>query len=174
MRDNQLSGTVPSELGQLTNLKASLLFQNNQFLTGPIPSELGLLTNLEQLLMHNNSFTQQLPSELGLMTSLNMLTLQNNSLSGTIPTELGDLHPSLYSLKLQGNPLLEGTIPQGLCTLNASWITGAIYSPCEGTDPSLTFDCTPQLCGCDCSCCEDGACLGTNASAVALRGSGGL
>ena len=45
--DNQLTGSIPAELGNLTNLELLSLF-NNQ-LTGAIPAELGGLTNLEVL-----------------------------------------------------------------------------------------------------------------------------
>ena len=44
---NQLSGTIPSELGNLTNLV--WLNLSNSELSGTIPSELGNLTNLEGL-----------------------------------------------------------------------------------------------------------------------------
>ena len=47
LHENQLSGTIPSELGNLTNLERLVLY-NNQ-LSGTIPSELGNLTNRKQL-----------------------------------------------------------------------------------------------------------------------------
>ena len=45
LRDNQLSGSIPSELGNLANLEG-LWLDGNQ-LSGPIPSELGNLANLQ-------------------------------------------------------------------------------------------------------------------------------
>ena len=45
--ENNLSGQIPSELGNLTNLKDMRLHENN--LSGQIPSELGNLTSLENL-----------------------------------------------------------------------------------------------------------------------------
>ena len=44
---NSLSGTIPSELGELSSLQVLKL--NNNFLTGTIPSELGSLSNLQVL-----------------------------------------------------------------------------------------------------------------------------
>ena len=52
---NQLTGSIPSEVGSLSNLQ--FLGLNYNQLTGPIPSELGNLTNLHDgngLLLHNN------------------------------------------------------------------------------------------------------------------------
>ena len=47
LRNNQLSGPIPSELGQLTALEVMYLGDNE--LSGPIPSELGQLTGLRYL-----------------------------------------------------------------------------------------------------------------------------
>ena len=42
--DNNLSGSIPRELGILTNLKC--LFLYNNYLSGPLPSLLGNLSSL--------------------------------------------------------------------------------------------------------------------------------
>ena len=47
LRDNGLTGPIPSELGNLASLKTLYLFTND--LTGPIPPELGNLADLEIL-----------------------------------------------------------------------------------------------------------------------------
>ena len=65
---NQLTGEIPAELGDLTNLEGLSLF-NNQ-LTGAIPAELGSLTNLERLYLYRNHLTGEIPAELGSLTSL--------------------------------------------------------------------------------------------------------
>lgn len=56
---NKLVGTIPPELGRLTNLSSLDLLENN--LTGAIPSELGQLTKLETLILLGNHFTGRLP-----------------------------------------------------------------------------------------------------------------
>ena len=89
LSDNNLSGLIPSELGQLTNLKYLYLHDNN--LSGTIPSELGQLTNLEGLALHGNNLNGSIPSELGQLTNLLWLYLNGNNLSGAIPVELGQL-----------------------------------------------------------------------------------
>ena len=52
---NSLTGEIPPELGDLSNLEALFLYGN--FLTGEIPPELGNLTNLEWLSLDNRLFT---------------------------------------------------------------------------------------------------------------------
>jgi hypothetical protein len=55
---NGLNGTIPSELGKLSNLTYLHLGSNS--LTGTIPSELGNLTKLTQILLFSNSLTVSL------------------------------------------------------------------------------------------------------------------
>jgi len=83
---NTLRGSIPSELGLLTNLERLDLDDNS--LTGSIPSELGLLNNLGSLYLYLNSLTGSIPSELGLLTNLEYLILHYNSLTGTMPNEV--------------------------------------------------------------------------------------
>ncbi|MYF78482.1 MAG: hypothetical protein F4180_00835, partial [Chloroflexi bacterium] len=59
---NQLTGSIPSELGQLHNL-AGLYLSGNQ-LTGSIPPELGQLQNLTGLHLSGNRLTGCIPLEL--------------------------------------------------------------------------------------------------------------
>ena len=107
---NQLTGNVPQELGQLTNLKGLNLSKN--LLTGNIPPELGRLTNLESLILAHNKLTGEIPAELGQLTNLRGLDLGKNQLTGKIPTELGGL-TNLRTLDLSDNPL-DGEIPSEL------------------------------------------------------------
>ena len=107
---NQLSGTIPGELGNLTSL--TQLFLNANDLSGTIPGELGNLTGLEDLYLHANDLSGTIPTELGSLTDLEDLTLYGNQLSGTIPTELGSL-TDLEELLISINQL-SGTIPREL------------------------------------------------------------
>ena len=110
---NQLTGPIPSELGNLASLTV-LNFNTNQ-LTGPIPSELGNLASLRGLDLSNNQLTGSIPPELGTLSSLQWLFLANNQLTGTIPAELGNLS-SLTELDLSRNQLT-GSIPTELGNL---------------------------------------------------------
>ena len=89
LRENQLTGTLPVELGTLASLTI-LNLRDNQ-LGGTIPAELNKLTNLVELDLNSNQLRGTIPTELGNLGNLQYLILYNNELSGTIPTELGDL-----------------------------------------------------------------------------------
>ena len=116
---NQLTGTIPIELGNLTNLENLQLTANQ--LTGTIPIELGNLTNLNTLSPSKNNLTGTIPSQLGNLTSLQYLYLNENELTGTIPTELGN-PTNLINLSLNENELT-GTIPTELGNLtNLTWL----------------------------------------------------
>ncbi len=65
---NQLTGSIPPELGNLTGL--TFLDLNSNQLTGSIPPELGNLTGLTQLFLTNNQLTGAIPPELGSLTNL--------------------------------------------------------------------------------------------------------
>ena len=81
-----LSGTIPPELGDLSNLLWLYLY-NNQLTA--LPPELGDLSNLQRLYLHKNELTA-LPPELGKLGSLQYLLLSDNQLTA-LPPELGDL-----------------------------------------------------------------------------------
>ena len=114
LEDNQLRGTIPPELGRLSNLTELRLYDN--WLSGTIPTELGKLTNLEVLSLDINQLSGTIPTELGNLSYLEELWLGGNQLSGTIPTELGNLS-YLTALLLNLNQL-SGTIPPELGNLS--------------------------------------------------------
>ena len=116
---NQLSGSIPAELGDLSNLE-HLWISNNQ-LSGPIPAELGSLSNLEELSLSANQLSGSIPAELGNLSNLERLWLSDNQLSGPIPAELGSLS-NLEGLFLSANQL-SGSIPAELGNLsNLEWL----------------------------------------------------
>jgi PKD repeat protein len=59
---NDLVGTIPPELGNLTNLKGLLLDKNH--LSGSIPPELGNLVNVTQLWIDGNQLKGEIPTGL--------------------------------------------------------------------------------------------------------------
>ena len=117
--NNQLTGAIPPEIGNLTNLESLILF-NNQ-LTGSIPSEIGNLTNLESLILYNNQLTGEIPSEIGNLTNLSHLSFNDNQLTGSIPSEIGNM-TNLKWLVL-GENQLTGEIPSEIGNLtNLEWL----------------------------------------------------
>lgn len=131
-----MSGTIPSEIGMLTNLE-ELSLQALLFVTGSIPSEVGKLSQLEMLNLQGcaltgtlsseigrlinlewaflsvNELSGPLPSEIGLLTNLELITVALNDLTGTIPSVYGRL-TDVFSFDLSGNEALSGTIPSEL------------------------------------------------------------
>ena len=88
---NLLTGTIPTEIGLVTNNLDNLFLNNNQ-LTGIIPSELG---NLHDLLLYahlgTNQLTGKVPTELGRLTVLREISIDNNIVTGDInPIFCGD------------------------------------------------------------------------------------
>ena len=105
---NNLSGAIPPEIGNLTNLYHLDLFSNN--LSGAIPPEIGNLTNLYHLNLGGNNLSGAIPPEIGNLTNLYHLNLGGNNLSGAIPPEIGNLI-DLVGLDLAYNNLEAGPIP---------------------------------------------------------------
>ncbi len=112
--DNNLSGTLPTELGNLTNL-TQLDISGNQTITGTIPTELFKLSNLIFIDLSDNELSGNIPTDLNNLNLLQTLDLSDNQLDGSIPTELGNLS-SLEILYLDTN-LLTGIIPTELGNL---------------------------------------------------------
>ena len=110
---NQLSGAIPEELGHMTNL-ATLSLEANR-LSGAIPAGLGSLANLTRLYLINNQLSGAIPEELGSLANLQILDLNGNRLTGPIPAGLGNL-TNLRSLHLHGNQI-SGEIPEELGNL---------------------------------------------------------
>ncbi len=110
---NQLTGSIPPELGNLTKLEHLYLQRNN--LTGSIPGKLGNLTNLKALWGFDNQLTGSIPPGLGNLTNLRILFLRDNQLTGSIPPELGNL-TNVGDIHLNRNQLT-GSIPPELANL---------------------------------------------------------
>ncbi|KAI8831384.1 hypothetical protein BC829DRAFT_437832 [Chytridium lagenaria] len=124
LANTQLSGVVPPELGNLSNLR--LLFLYNNQLEGTIPPQLGNLSNLQVLHLFNNQLTGAIPAQLGNLNNLRELGLYNNQLAGAVPPQLGNLN-NLWQLYLENN-YLSGAVPEYVSNLSSKSIEGNCFS----------------------------------------------
>lgn len=137
--NNLLTGRISPSIGDLGELTALRLDDNNFF--GPIPWDelLSGIENLEILGLHNNKgLTGEIPDSIGGFTKLRDLALGGNELKGTIPASIGDLH-NLRHLWIEDLDLT-GSVPIGVCAL---W---------EHSLKSFMSDCVEVECTCCTGC----------------------
>ena len=79
----EMTGGVPTVLGQLTSLKVLSLADTR--LTS-VPAEIGQLTSLQELYLQHNQLTS-VPAEIGQLASLEELVLSGNQLT-SLPAEI--------------------------------------------------------------------------------------
>jgi hypothetical protein len=119
-------------------VKISQYFLATPNFSGTIPTQLGLLSNLTSLYIAQAAVTGTLPTEIGRLTKLNILSIVGTKVTGTIPTEYSRL-TNLTFLALQQNKL-DGTIPDfsplpglGYVTLGSNQLRGTIPKEIEET-----------------------------------------
>lgn len=165
--DNNVAGSMPSELSSLSQLEVLSLEQGS--LTSSIPASLGVLsklrildldfneisgiipesvyglTKLEQLDLNSNEITGTLSTEVGNLEVLRLLQLYENEMTGTVPTELGLLN-SLVIAEFFNNTFT-GTMPEQVCA-------NTVPPGGSGSISGLTSDCFPNpTAQIECSCC---------------------
>ena len=118
-----------------------------------IPGEIALLTSLEEIVLRNltlsGSIQNFIPSELlGLVTGLpdQLVQASSNTSSQLSGPAASDESANLRIFNVSGNNLI-GTMPEQLCFLSAPSCMLKDGSLC-----ALGFDCSTNLCGCDCPC----------------------
>jgi hypothetical protein len=116
---NLLSGTLPSEMGNLLNLGVLDFGSNN--ISGEIPASIGECHSLQNLNISGNSLQGSIPSSMEQLKGLLVLDLSSNNLSGGIPDFLGNVK-GLCALNLSFNNF-EGQVPKHGVFLNVTAIS---------------------------------------------------
>ena len=101
-----LSGEIPSEISNLTNLESLNLSNNN--LIGEIPSEIFTLENLSNIYLNNNQLSGEIPSEFWTLSNVSYANLSYNLLEGQIPDEICNTFSNPENIILRGNQFCSG------------------------------------------------------------------
>ncbi len=126
-----LNGSIPPEIGNLTNL-TELWLNGNDF-SGQLPESFGNLSKMKYLQLSMNRFTGPLPASMSSMKSMEWAALALNEFSGPIPSWFGDM-PLLDSLWLYGNKFT-GELPENLKNATSLVILDVHNNKLEGALP---------------------------------------
>ena len=131
---NQLSGTLPSELGAV---ELATPLEDRPFEHGRTSSRLS--GTLRRLSLHDNSLSGTIPSTLGNLTALEELRLKNNLISGTLPNSvrLNESWPRTYGVRGGGG----GGLPSELGVSNLR-LLGLENNRLSGSVPPSMVPCT--------------------------------
>ncbi|XP_044403541.1 receptor kinase-like protein Xa21 [Triticum aestivum] len=133
LTQNSLSGQVPQSIGNLSALNQLALGINN--LSGTIEGWIGNLKGLEGLTLRSNRFTGQIPPSISNLTRLINLYLYDNQFEGLIPPSLGNL--PLTQLVLSSNNLY-GYIPPSLGSLQQLTSLNLSHNNLQGEIPQIS------------------------------------
>ncbi|KAJ0763376.1 putative protein kinase RLK-Pelle-LRR-III family [Helianthus annuus] len=129
-----LTGYIPSELGNLAYLRRLNLHDNN--FHGSIPDQIFNATSLHSLFLYGNNLSGDLPLSICNPSRLQNVDLSHNSLSGTLQKYLGNCR-QLQRLILAGNNF-SGEVPAGIFPALANLIQLDLSS--NAFNGSLPYD----------------------------------
>ncbi|XP_071738685.1 receptor kinase-like protein Xa21 [Rutidosis leptorrhynchoides] len=133
--NNRLSGNIPKQLLQLSSLSIGVDLSHNN-LSGSLPSEIGDLKMLSFLKLSHNDLSGNIPSSLSGCSSLSYLYINDNLFQGMLQPSLSSMR-GLVELDLFHNNL-SGNIPRflegfsSLQALNMSFNDFEVEVPVRG------------------------------------------
>ncbi|XP_049392510.1 receptor kinase-like protein Xa21 [Solanum stenotomum] len=110
LSNNKLQGHIPESVCHLSNLV--ILFVDANQLSGLIPQCLGNLSMLQHLYLGSNKFSSKFPLNLWKMSRLLYLNVSRNSIEGEVPSDIGGLK-AIVEIHLSSNHF-SGMIPSRL------------------------------------------------------------
>ncbi|KAH0696989.1 hypothetical protein KY290_016322 [Solanum tuberosum] len=145
---NNFVGTIPRDIGTIPDEIGHLynlknIFMDKNYLTGSIPLTLFNISSLEMLYMNDNKLEGPLPRQVGNLTMLAWFDLSNNYLAGVIPHEVGNLQ-ELTDLPLSYNEF-SGSIPIGIFNISSLVTIGLTENHISGNLPSTIGNGLPNV-----------------------------
>lgn len=144
LSNNQLSGPLPANIGDLQYLQYLRLDGNN--FSGALPASLADLGKLRELYLDGNNFSGSFPSGLGQSANLTVLLARDNNLSGCLPEDLRNRCDN-GSIRFSGNPGLPWS--GDFTNFCATGVTSdQIGAPCDDGNPDTLDDTINGNCDC--------------------------
>jgi hypothetical protein len=141
MNDMNLSGFIPSEIGNLLNL-TFLDLSTNEAIIGNLPSQLFDLPNIEVIYLSNCTLTGTIPSTYGNPPLLRDLYLNGNFFAGAIPEIASGQLENLEEFLVYENAFT-GSMPASICALRDNSTTPFLedlWADCAGETPLIQCD----------------------------------
>ncbi|WJZ95612.1 hypothetical protein VitviT2T_014368 [Vitis vinifera] len=161
LSENQITGTIPDSIGQITSLQIIDFSRNNltgsipytigncsslivldlgnNNLSGMLPKSLGQLQWLESLHLNDNKLSGELHSSFQNLSRLELLDLSYNQLSGKVPSWIGTAFINLVILNLRSNVFF-GRLPSQLSNLSSLHVLDLAQNNLMGEIPVTLFE----------------------------------
>ncbi len=129
--ENNLTGMIPQEIGNLQELEELFLPKNS--LNGPIPEAINSLKEIEVLDLSYNRFRGPISAGIENLQQLRDLNFTGNALNGAIPPEIANLS-ALTRLCIDDNEFT-GAVPEEIGNMRPLQYLGISYNRLTGELP---------------------------------------